>query len=169
MLQGRKHQRIHIQTQSLKSKNGMLNKVRPSIQTVTNLHERISKHLLTACFKVTDREEMDDANALATSLAPIRKPYTKPRIPPKTAIQRYSLSGSAMVISSWMRKVQKRVERRADASFERKSFLWRGKADVKNSTTCSVTQNATEHRTSRAEEKKKWLVTRRTHDRARLT
>jgi hypothetical protein len=52
---------------------------------------------LTACFKVIDFEEIDDANALATSLAPIRKPYQKPKIPPRTAIQRYSLRGDMVV------------------------------------------------------------------------
>ena len=56
-------------------------------------------YLLTACFKVMDLEEIEDANALATSLAPIRKPYAKPRIPPKTAIQRYSVS-FAMVMKA---------------------------------------------------------------------
>jgi hypothetical protein len=130
---------------------------RTSIQTVTNLHERISMNLLTACFKVIDREEMDDANALATSLAPIRKPYTKPRIPPRTAIQRYSRSGSAMVISSWMRKVQKRVEKKSRCLFREKIFFMAGKGGCQK--LHNVLRDAKRNRTSNianSEQKNGW-------------
>jgi hypothetical protein len=41
-------------------------------------------------------DDTDDAKAFATSLAPMRKPYAKPQIPPRTAIQRYSVNAMVM-------------------------------------------------------------------------
>jgi len=62
--------------------------------------------IMTACLRVIDLAETEEAKALATSLAPMRKPYMKPTRPPSTATQRYSVR-AAMIRQQLVNQISK--------------------------------------------------------------